>query len=116
MIFSHRANHPAHFSSTQPSQLSREAEVNDLYPEIVLGTTYKHDVVGLDIRFGVHDDVEVVVGTVDSFATVFESFHFVVADTFRSSFVADCKAIDCVHCCKVLKVLSVLCVAFSIYF
>ena len=75
-----------------------------------------HDVVGLDIRFGVHDDVEVVVGTVDSFATVFESFHFVVAGTFRSSFVVDCKAIDCVHCCKVLKVLSVLCVAFSIYF
>ena len=71
-------------------------------------------VVGVDIHFGDHD--EVVAGTVDSFATVFESFHFVVADTFRSSFVVDCKAIDYVHCCKVLKVLSVLCVAFSIYF
>ena len=57
MIFTHRANHPAHFGSTQPSQLSREAKVNDLDPEIVLGTTDKHDVVGLDVHV---DDLEAV--------------------------------------------------------
>ena len=50
MIFTHRTNHPAHFSSTQPSQLSREAKVNDLDPEIVLGTTHKHDIVWLDVH------------------------------------------------------------------
>ena len=84
MIFSHRANHPAHFSSTQPSQLSREAEVNDLYPEIVLGTTYKHDVVGLDVHvndsLAVHEaDCLEDLGT-DHFALVLTQLVALVGD------------------------------------
>ena len=84
MIFSHRANHPAHFGSTQPSQLSREAEVNDLYPEIVLGTTHEHDVVGLDVHvndsLAVHEaDCLEDLGT-DHFALVLTQLVALVGD------------------------------------
>ena len=84
MIFSHRANHPAHFGSTQPSQLSREAKVYDLDPEIVLGTTHKHDVVGLDVHvndsLAVHEaDCLEDLGT-DHFALVLTQLVALVGD------------------------------------
>ena len=84
MILSHRANHPAHFGSSQPSQLSREAKVNYLDPEIVLGTTHKHDVVGLDVHvndsLAVHEaDCLEDLGT-DDFALVLTQLVALVCD------------------------------------